>query len=377
MTIVIVGGGLAGATAATELRQQDAGVEIVLIGAEPHPPYERPPLSKQFLQGKKPFEKAWVHPEQWYADNRIELRQGTTVTDLDLAGRTVRTRDGNGDAGELSYDRLLIATGSSPRRLAMAEPFSPVYLRTVEDSQALRDRLAPNVSVAIVGAGWIGLEVAAAARLAGASVTVFESAELPLLRVLGPEVAQVFADLHRGHGVDLRLSSSITAPDLSPADVVLVGIGAIPDTDLAERAGLATDNGTLVDAALRTSDEHVYAIGDVANHDHPVLGRRIRVEHWDTAIEQGKVSARNLLGANEQYTRQPYFFTDQYDLGMEYVGSVGPDGYDRVDIDGSTDVLNGDAFRAYWVADGRVVAAMHANDWDASDAIRDSIGTAR
>jgi 3-phenylpropionate/trans-cinnamate dioxygenase ferredoxin reductase subunit len=230
-----------------------------------------------------------------------------------------------------------------------------------------------------VGAGWIGLEVTAAARAAGCEVTVYEQAALPLLGVLGPEVARVFAELHRAHGVDLRLGASVTAEDLRAADLVVVGIGVAPATELAESAGLAVDNGVLVDAQLRTSDRSVYAIGDIANHDHPRLGRRVRVEHWETAIEQGKTAAHNLVGAAEAYERLPYFFTDQYDLGMEYVGSVGPAGYDRVDIDGDPDSVASDqgAFRAYWVKDDVVVAAMHVNDWDASDAIRESIGTSR
>jgi NADPH-dependent 2,4-dienoyl-CoA reductase/sulfur reductase-like enzyme len=197
------------------------------------------------------------------------------------------------------------------------------------------------------------------------------------LRVLGHEISTVIADLHRGHGVDLRLGATVTAADLADADVRIAAVGVTPVVDLAEGAGLATDNGVLVDAALRTSDPEVFAIGDIANHDHPTLGRRIRVEHWDTAIEQGKVAARNLLGADEPYARLPYFFTDQYDMGMEYVGSGGPDGYDRVDVEGSTDALAGDRFRAFWVKDGTVRAAMHVNDWDAADAIRESIGTAR
>ncbi|MBO0982038.1 NAD(P)/FAD-dependent oxidoreductase [Microbacterium sp. SD291] len=378
MTIAIVGGGLAAATAATELRQQGYQGELVLFGAEHRLPYERPPLSKDVLLGKKEVDEAAVHDGDWYRDNDVRLELGTRVTGIDRAAHTLSAETDGGEEREVSYDRLLLATGSVPRRFALADAAaSPLYLRTAEDSVRLKEQLRPGARIVIVGAGWIGLEVASAARQAGAEVTVFEMAELPLVRVLGPEIATVFADLHRQHGVDLRLGAQVAASDLADADLVVVGVGAMPDTALAEAAGLAVDNGVLVDANLRTSDADIFAIGDVANHDHPVLGRRIRVEHWDTAIEQGKVVARNLLGAEEPYTRQPYFFTDQYDLGMEYVGSVGPEGYDRVDIEGSTDVATGGAFRAYWVAGGRVVAAMHANDWDASDAIRESIGTAR
>lgn len=371
MTLVIVGAGLAGASAATELRERGHTGTIMLIGAEEHEPYERPPLSKGYLMGKEPLTKALVHDRDWYADNDIDLRLGTRVTAIDAVGRTVSVGE-----EQVPYAALLLATGSQPRHLAVADKAGPpvAYLRTIEDSERLRGALTQGARIAIVGAGWIGLEVAAAAREAGCAVTVYESAELPLLRVLGPEVAQVFADLHRAHGVDLRLGTSVTAADMAEADLIVVGIGAIPDTALAEQAGLDVNNGVLVDATLRTSDRNIYAIGDIANHEHPGLRRRIRVEHWDTAIEQGKVAAHNLLGADETYRRLPYFFTDQYDLGMEYFGNVGPEGYDRVDIEGSTDVANGDAFRAYWVKDDMVVAAMHANDWDATDTLRDSIG---
>lgn len=378
--IVIVGAGPAGASAATELRERGHDGPVTLIGAEEHAPYERPPLSKGFLLGDQPFEKAFVHELDWYAANDIDLRLGTRVTAIDPAARSVRLRPVvGGEEEELSYAALLLATGAQPRHLAVADRAGPpvICLRTVEDSRALKETLKEGTRVAIVGAGWIGLEVAAAARKAGSEVTVFETADLPLLRVLGPEVATLFADLHRAHGVDLRLGTSVRSDDLTDADLIVVGVGAIPDTVLAEQAGLDVDNGVLVDATLRTSDPHIFAIGDIANQDHPTLGRRIRVEHWDTAIEQAKVAAHNLAGGSQEYARIPYFFTDQYDLGMEYFGSVGPEGYDRVDIEGSTDVAAGDAFRAYWVKDGTVVAAMHANDWDATDTIRASIGTPR
>ena len=380
MSIVIVGAGLAGATAIRELRETGYHGKIVLIGAEDHLPYERPPLSKGFLQGKEKFEDFLVHDRGWYDDERVEVRLETRATRIDLDRKVVHTEVASGDGGtaEVPYDQLLLATGATPRVLDMGVGVGPILsLRTLEESTALRTALKPGVRVAIVGGGWIGLEVASAARQAGAEVTVFESGELPLLRVLGPEVATVFAELHRGHGVDLRLGSLPTAADVKDADVIVGAIGVIPEVTLAEEAGLAVDNGVLVDARLCTSDPHVFAVGDIANHDHPTLGHRIRVEHWDNAIEQAKVAAHNMLGAHERYDRLPYFFTDQYDLGMEYFGNTGPDGYDRVDVLGSTNVLAGDAFRAFWIRSGKVVAAMHANDWDASDAIRDSIGADR
>ena len=374
MRIVIIGGGLAAATAASELRGRGFDGEVVIFAAEQHLPYERPPLSKGILQGKEEFAAAMVHDAAWYDTHHVDLRVGVSATAIDPAKRTVTA---SGEA-TMTYDRLLLAPGAEPRRFALAEQVGvPTYLRTIEDSERLRGQLRSGQQVVIVGGGWIGLEVAAAARIAGANVTVFEAGELPLIRVLGPEIAQVFADLHRYHGVDLRLNSQVSEADLTHADVVVVGIGAIPRTALAEAAGLAVDNGILVDETLRTSDPHIYAIGDVANHFHPVLGRRIRVEHWDTAIQQGKVVAGNLLGGSEQYVRQPYFFTDQYDLGMEYFGNVGPDGYDRVDVEGTVDVAANTAFRAFWVKAGVVVAAMHANDWDAAKNIRASVGTNR
>jgi 3-phenylpropionate/trans-cinnamate dioxygenase ferredoxin reductase component len=370
MTIIVVGAGLAGGTAVTELRERGYDGRLVLIGAETHPPYERPPLSKGYLLGNDPIDDAFVHDAAWYADQDVELRLATTVTAVDPTRQEITA------GGEtLAYDKLLLATGSTPRRLRLAEESGTptAYLRTIEDSDRLRVAFAAGAKIAVVGAGWIGLEVAAAARASGCAVTVYEQAELPLLAVLGPEIAQVFADLHRAHGVDLRLGASVSADELRGADLVVVGIGVAPATELAEAAGLDVDNGVLVDAQLRTSDPNIYAIGDIANHDHPTLGRRVRVEHWETAIEQGKTAAHNLAGGAEAYERMPYFFTDQYDLGMEYVGSVGPDGYDRVDIDGDPTT----AFRAFWIKDGAVVAALHVNDWDASDAIRESIGTTR
>lgn len=377
--IVIVGGGLAAAKAAGELREQGHTGPVTIVAGEPHRPYERPPLSKGVLLGKDEPDSAYVHDEGWYDDHDVELLTGTPASAIDLAARQVTVGD-----RQLGYDRLLLATGSRPRRLPMVDDSGAHvrYLRTIDDSLALR----PDVrgSVLLVGAGWIGLEVAAAAREAGAEVTVVESAPLPLANVLGPELATVFADLHREHGVDLRLGTSLesvqhadgtTTVRLSDShelhpDLVVVGIGAVPDDGLAAAAGLATDNGVLVDGRLRTSDEHVYAAGDVANQDHPLLGR-IRVEHWDTAIQQGRHAARAMLGDEASYDRQPYFFTDQYDLGMEYIGHVGRDGYDEVVVRGDRDAR---VLTAFWIKDDRVLAGMHLNDWDAIEPIRAWVG---
>jgi len=367
MTLAIVGGGLAGAKAAAEIRERGYDGPVVLYAAEPHLPYERPPLSKGFLLGRDPLDSMYVHDAAWYAAHSIDLRLGTQVTAISPADHRLRT-----PAGEESYTRLLLATGAYPRRLGLADESGVpvVYLRTIEDSERLRTAFADRPRVAIVGAGWIGLEVAAAAREAGCAVTVYDLTDLPLRAVLGPEVAQVFADLHRAHGVELVLGTQVTAANLHAADLVVVGIGAIPEISLAQTAGLQIANGILVDAQLRTSDPDIYAAGDVANHDHPLLDR-LRSEHWDNAIEQAKTAARNMLGADEAYDRQPYFFTDQYDFGMEYFGHVGPYGYDTVVIKGDTTA----AFRAYWERRGVIVAAMHVNEWGASDEIRASIGT--
>ena len=379
---IVVGAGLTAAKAVEELRTSGFDGALSMYGDEHHLPYERPPLSKGYLLGNEDLESAFVHAPDWYDDNDVDLRLGTTVTALDTAAHVVRTRD-----GKQSYDRLLLATGSTPRHLAFAdESGAPVaYLRTIEDSNRLKNAFRAGASIVVIGGGWIGLETAAAAREAGATVTVLESLDLPLLRVLGPEVAQVFADLHAEHGVDVRTGVQVASVDKSgsraavrledgttiEADLVVVGVGVTPNVGLAESAGLDTDNGILVDEHLRTSDADVFAAGDVANAVHPVLGRRLRVEHWDNAIEQGRTVAHSMLGHAPSYDRLPYFFTDQYDLGMEYVGNVGPEGYDEV-------VLRGDVqartFTAFWTYGGQVLAGMHVNDWDATDHIRAIVG---
>ncbi len=377
-TFVIVGGGLAAAKAVEGLRDSGFDGRVVLVGAEHHLPYERPPLSKGFLLGDEELASVFPQPPEWYDEQHVDLRLGTAVTSVDLDGHAVVT--GNERIG---YDRLLLATGASPRRLPVADDSgAPVaYLRTIEDSQRIKDELQPGRRVTIVGGGWIGLEVAAAARNAGCDVVVLEALEKPLVRVLGPEVAEVFATLHTSNGVDLRTRVSVSGVDHEAGrtvvrldggetvetDLLVVGVGVQPNVALAEAAGLETENGVLVDEYLRTSHPDVFAAGDVANAYHPRLGRRLRVEHWDNAIEQGLAVARNMLGAEAAYDRLPYFFTDQYDLGMEYVGNVGPDGYDQVVLRGD---VAGRVFTAFWVKDGRVVAGMHANDWDAIDPIR-------
>jgi len=380
-TVAVVGAGLAGAKAVEVLRAEGYGGRIVLFGDEPHRPYERPPLSKGYLQGNDERDTVFVHPENWYGEHDVDLRLGTEVTGLDRHAHELMTAGGQ----PVRYDRLLLATGASPRHLRLPHADLPGvhYLRNLDDSDALRAAFRPGANVVVIGAGWIGLETAAAARTAGATVTVLESAELPLLRVLGPQMAQVFAGLHRENGVDLRLGvevaglradgSTVTGVELGDgavvdADAVVVGIGVAPNVDLARSAGLDVDNGVLVDASLRTSDPHVFAAGDIANAEHPVLRRRIRVEHWANALHQPEVAAQSILGKDAVYDRLPYFFTDQYDLGMEYVGYATAD--DDVVVRGD---LESREFVALWVRDGRVVAGMNVNVWDVTDRIRDLI----
>jgi 3-phenylpropionate/trans-cinnamate dioxygenase ferredoxin reductase component len=385
--IVLVGGGLATGTAVRELRSQGYAGELVVIAGENHPPYERPPLSKGYLLGNEPAEKALVNVESWYAENDVDLRTGVTVESVDPDAGTLRA-----GGGELTWSGLLLATGATPRRLALADDSgAPVhYLRTLEDSTELKARLEPGVRIGIIGGGWIGLEVASAAQQAGSDVVVLEALDQPLRNVLGPEVGAMFAQLHREKGVDVRtgvqieqISTSsdgatigLAGGDTLTVDRLVVGVGVAPQTDLATAANIAVDNGILVDAGLHTSASGVLAAGDVANVDHPVLGHRLRVEHWDTAIKHGTVAAANLLGGNAVADHLPYFFTDQYALGLEYVGNPGPDGFDRVVITGDTDgPVEQRTFRVWWMRGDRVAAGMHVNDWDAIDRVRALVGT--
>ncbi|SDJ04824.1 3-phenylpropionate/trans-cinnamate dioxygenase ferredoxin reductase subunit [Frankineae bacterium MT45] len=379
-TFVIVGASLAGAKAAEALREQDFEGRVILIGDEVHRPYERPPLSKGYLMGSAERDSVFVHAANWYDEQHVQLQVATTVTAIDRTEHQVVLADDE----SIRYDRLLLTTGSRPRALTVtgSDAAGVHYLRTLDDSEELGRVIENAKRLVVIGAGWIGLEAAAAARAADVEVTVVESAELPLLRVLGPQVAQVFADLHRGHGVDLRLGvtlQEITTADghatgvrlaggeVIAADAVLIGVGVLPNSELAEAAGLDVDNGVLVDDALRSSDPDIFAAGDVANALHPVLQRRIRVEHWANALKQPKVAATSMRGETTSYQDLPYFFTDQYDLGMEYVGYVAPDEYDEVLFRG--DPAAGE-FIAFWLKQGRVLAGMNVNVWDVVDPIK-------
>jgi NADPH-dependent 2,4-dienoyl-CoA reductase/sulfur reductase-like enzyme len=379
--IVIVGAGLAGAKTAEALRQESFTGHVTLIGDETYLPYERPPLSKDYLAGTAPFEEAAVHSAAFYAENDVDLRLGVSATEVDRAARQVRLADGSA----LSYDVLVLATGASPRQVDLAGADAPgvLTLRRRQDADAIRSTFGEGRALAIIGAGWIGLEVAAAARQAGTAVTVVEAAPLPLLGVLGAEMAEVFADLHREHGVVLHLGAKIE--DIALADghaaglhlsdgstvdagAVVVGVGAAPNVGLALAAGLDVDNGVLVDAALRTSDPAIWAVGDVANHDHPVLGERIRVEHWANALNQPATAAKSILGQDVVYSNLPYFYSDQYDLGMEYVGYAPAGSYTQVVIRGDR---AGRQFVAFWLDEGNhIKASMNVNVWDVVDEIK-------
>ena len=373
---VIVGAGMAGGKAAETLREEGFDGRVVLIGAEPERPYERPPLSKDYLRGES--ERAGVYLQDdasWYEQHEVQLRTSASVESLDVGERAVLLEGGE----RIDYDALLLATGAEPKRLAVpgADLEGVHVLRTLDDCDALRGVLDRGGRLVVVGAGWIGCEVAASARQRGMEVAVIEPQSVPLERVLGSELGAFYRDVHLDHGVVLRLGTGVEAIEgagrvervrasdgtMLEADAVLIGVGVAPRTALAEGV-LDVDDGILVDAGLRASVEGVFAAGDVANHDHPLLGR-LRVEHWANALEQGPAAARAMLGQEVSYDRVPYFFSDQYDVGMEYAGHSRPD--DEV-------VFRGDPatreFIAFWLRDGRVAAGMNVNVWDVNEHIQ-------
>jgi NADPH-dependent 2,4-dienoyl-CoA reductase/sulfur reductase-like enzyme len=384
-TFVIAGASLAGAKAAETLRDEGFDGEIVLLGTELELPYERPPLSKGYLQGKDERDSIYVHPQEWYAEHGVDLRLGHTVTAIDRAGTAVAATGPAGTA-TVSYEKLLLATGASPRRLTFTGSDRPevLYLRTAADSDRLREALQPGPRVVVAGAGWIGLETAAAARSYGCPVTVLEPQSGALHDQLGPELGEVFAGLHRSQGVEFRFGERaeefrpglvVTSAGAEvPADLLIVGIGAAPNDQLAAEAGLGVDDGVLTDEALRSSDANIFAAGDVANSFNPLLGRRIRVEHWSNALDGGPAAARAMLGQPVVYDKVPYFFSDQYDLGMECAGLPTPGSYDDIAFRGDRAGLE---FIAFWLSSGRVVAGMNVNVWDVSDDIQALIRSGR
>jgi 3-phenylpropionate/trans-cinnamate dioxygenase ferredoxin reductase subunit len=382
-TFVIVGAGMAGGKAAEALREEGFDGRIVLAGAEPHRPYERPPLSKDYLRAEGGM--AWLHEDEgWYADNGVELRTGTVVEAIDARGNAVTLAGGE----RLRYDAVLLATGAEPRRLPVpgADLDGVHLLRTVEDSDAIRAAIEGGGRLVVIGGGWIGCEVAASARQKGMDVTLVEPLELPLLRVLGPELGRFYRDVHAEQGVELLLGTGVEAIEGSgraervrtsdgrsiDCAAVVVGIGVAPRTELADGV-VDVDNGIAVDERLQASVPGVFAAGDVANATHSLLGGRIRVEHWANALEQGPAAARAMLGHDVRYDKVPYFFSDQYDVGMEYAGLHDP-GSDELVVRGD---MAAREFIAFWLRGERLVAGMNVNVWDVSDAIQELVRSGR
>jgi 3-phenylpropionate/trans-cinnamate dioxygenase ferredoxin reductase subunit len=379
-TFVIVGASLAGAKAAEALRDGGFDGRIVLVGEEQQRPYERPPLSKGYLTGKEPAEKAYVHEESWYAEHNVDLRLGIRATRIDRDNHEVELEGGE----RVRYDKLLLTTGSSVVRLKIpgSELEGLRYLRTFDESTELRAVLAEGGQLVVIGGGWIGLEVASAARGYGASVVLVEQQAEPLLAALGPELGAFYAQVHRDHGVDVRLGIGVQAITGDggrlttvvtsdgheiPADAVVAGVGIRPNVELAADAGLLVDDGIVVDEYLRTIDPDIYAAGDVANAHNSLLGRQIRVEHWANAKDQGSAAARSMLGFDEPFAKVPYFYSDQYDLGMEYSGFVRPGDFDTL-------IYRGDPasheFCAFWLNKSTIVAGLNVNVWDVHPTIR-------
>ena len=381
-TILIVGASLTGAKAAETLRKEGYDGRIVMFGQEPQPPYLRPPLSKEYLRGESELDKVFVHPEAWYAEQRIELHRSTPVRAIEPATREVVLDSGQ----RVAFDRLLIATGAAPRRLHIpGSDLAGVHcLRTLEDADAIRDAVTSARRAIVIGGGWIGAEVAASIRQLGLPVALVAPDSVPLERVLGADVGTVYRDLHAEHGVELLMNqravafrgqTTIEAVETADGtriegDLVVVGVGAQPRTELAVGAGLDVGDGILVDERLETSVPGVFAAGDVAAAWHPLLGARLRVEHWDNARRQGRAAARNMLGLAEPYVRIPYFYSDQYDVGMEYAGYAPI--WDQVVFRGEPASRS---FVAFWLSDGRVVAGMNANVWKVNDAIAALVGS--
>jgi 3-phenylpropionate/trans-cinnamate dioxygenase ferredoxin reductase subunit len=383
-TFIIVGAGLAGAKAAAELRERGFDGRVVLVGAEPERPYERPPLTKDYLRGESERKSVFVHEESFYAGHEISLMTDATVAAIhpDLASITLA------DGSELGYDRMLLATGAEPRRIAVpgAELEGIHYLRTLADCELLQDRLDRSGHVVVVGAGWIGGEFAASARQTGHEVTLIDPTALPNERIFGPEIGAFYRDVHAQHGIDLALGEGVESFEgdgdgalarlrtsggrVVDCDLAVVGIGVIPRVELAATAGLEVEGGIVVDEALRSSAPDIFAAGDVASAWHPFYDERIRVEHWSNALEQGPAAARALLGETVSYDHIPYFFSDQYEVGMEYSGWVPR--WDEVVFRGERE--SGE-FIAFWLRDGAVVGGMNVNVWDVQEQIRALIGS--
>lgn len=379
--VVVIGAGMAGAQVVQSLRGEGFTGGISMVGSEPELPYDRTKVSKGYLQGEVERDEVFIHPRDWYEQQQVRLLIGETVDSIDRAARTVHLASG----ATLPYDQLVLATGAGSRILKLPGADLPgvLTLRNLAESDTLRETLAKGGHLAIIGAGWIGLEVAAAARLAGMEVTVVDPVAQPLANILGERIGAYFADLHRRNGVDLRMNTGVQAildvdgragglrtdqGDVM-ADAVLLAVGAVPRLELAQQAGLEIDTGVVTDEHLRTSDPAILAAGDIANSQNSRLGQRLRREHWDNALRQGALAALTILGKDEAYDWLPYFFTDQFDLGMEYVGNNAPT--DEPVIRGS---LESGEFIVFWLRGGVVTAAMNVNIWDVNDTLRDLVG---
>ncbi len=378
-TFVVVGAGLAAARAVEAIGDGGHTGPLIVVGKEGSLPYDRPPLSKAVLAGSASPGSTELHPREWYAQRHVDLRLQVAATALDPVRHALTMDDGS----ELAWDRLLLATGSSVRRLDVpgADLANVLYLRTAAQAATLHDRLRAGGAVVIVGAGWIGLEVAAAARGHGCDVTVIEPQATPLTAVVGPELGHFFVDLHTSHGVTFRLGEGVsrlvgdesvsgvitTTGEHLRAETVVIGVGIAPDTRLAEDAGIEVDNGIVCDEALRTSAADVFAAGDVCSWFNPTLQHHIRLDHWDNAHAGGYAAGRSMLGEQVSHDAVPYFFSDQYDTGLEYAGHV-PRGV-RTEL-----VLRGDpterAFMAFWLSEGRVLAGMQVNRWDTIEDVK-------
>jgi 3-phenylpropionate/trans-cinnamate dioxygenase ferredoxin reductase subunit len=367
-TFVIVGAGLAGGGAAATLREEGFDGRVVLIGAESQPPYERPPLSKEYLRGESPFEQTLVQPPDFYGENDIETRFSARVTRVDTAGKAIELDN----AESVPYKALLLATGARNRRFPIPGlDLGGIYdLRTVADSDRIRAESAPGQRAVVVGMGFIGSEVAASLRQSGVEVAVVDRNTVPLRRVFGEEVGRVVEGFHRDHGTELIFEDKVAAFEGAgrvervttqrgqrvECDFAVVGLGVEPVTELLADTGVEIDNGVLVDEYCRTSVEGIFAAGDVANHYHPVFERHIRVEHWQNALKQGPAAARNMLGANEPYGEIPWFWSDQYEHNIQYAGFHTE--WDELVVRGSLEERN---FIAFYKKDGRVLAAVAVN----------------
>ncbi|WP_231391821.1 NAD(P)/FAD-dependent oxidoreductase [Arthrobacter sp. 35W] len=394
-SMVIIGGGLAGATAAASLRVDGFAGAITIVTQEAELPYQRPPLSKGFLAGKEGEDALYPYPAQWYEENSVELVTADPATAIDPAAHTVALASGR----TLHYAKLLLATGASPRVIPIPglDLEGVHYFRTKSDSERLKALLSEGGhSLVLIGSGWIGMEIAATARELGNEVTLLGLEDVPLSAAIGPELGRVFQNRHLAAGVQFRLPASAASINAAsgttgtaggkvgsvttstgeeiPADLVVVAVGVVPNTALAQAAGLTLNNGIEVNAHLATSAPDIFAAGDVANALHPATGAHARSEHWANAIAGGKVAARSMLGHNAVLNDIPYFYTDQFDLGMEYsgYGALAQDA--ELVVRGS---LDSNEFIAFWLRGGKVVAGMNVNVWDVQDAIKDLIHSGR